>query len=228
MSQAANTKRFNKQVKNVLLSMNESKYVVRKKSEIFPLDVLRHNSFNVATLWAQGNASSMVIFPTRGDAQYQFDGREFYMKGIKINLQLTFAADRLASRVRLWYVQNTTGAADPTYDTFFRNEQNNVLLDMRNYANWPKTRYLGEIKPIRDYGGGRPQAVYRSYYLPFNKFLQCESNFNGDGAMDNNEIPKLSEKGYLIWVAYDDQGSLGTDELVTSIEGTFTTYFKDT
>lgn len=215
-------------MKSVLLSMNESKYVVRKKAEIFPLDVLRHNTFNVAQLWAQGNVASMKIFPTRGDSQYQFDGREFYMKGIKVNLQLTFAGDRLASRVRLWYVQNTTGAADPTYDTFFRNEQNNVLLDMRNYANWPKTRYLGEIKPIRDYGSGRPQSVYRSYYLPFNKFFQCESNYDGDGSMDNNEMPKLPEKGYLIWVAYDDQGSLGTDELVTSIEGTFTTYFKDT
>jgi len=228
MSAAANTKKFNTQVKSVLLGMNESKYVVRKKSEVFPLDVLRHNTFNVAQLWAQGNAASMNIFPTRGDSQYQFDGREFYMKGIKINLQLTFAADRLASRVRLWYVQNSTGAADPTYDTFFRNEQNNVLLDMRNNQNWPKTRYLGEIRPRRDYGGGRPQAVLRSYYLPFNKFLAFEANFNGDGAMDNNEIPKLAEKGYLIWVAYDDQGSIGTDNLVTSIEGTFTTYFKDT
>ena len=104
MSKAANTKAFNTQVKSVLLGMNESKYVVRKKSEVFPLDVLRHNTFNVAQLWAQGNAASMNIFPTRGDAQFQFDGREFYLKGIKLNLQLTFAADRLASRVRVWYV----------------------------------------------------------------------------------------------------------------------------
>ena len=228
MSKAANTKKFNQQVKNVLLGMNESKYVVRKKEEIFPLNVLRHNTFNVAQMWAQGNAASMVLFPTRGDSQTSFDGREFYMKGIKINLQLTFAQDRLASRVRLWYVQNTTGAADPTYDTFFRNEQNNVLLDMRNNQNWPKTRYLGEIRPRRDYGGGRPQAVLRSYYLPFNKFLAVEANTSGDASVDENEIPKLAEKGYLIWVAYDDQGSIGLDELVTGIEGTFTTYFKDT
>jgi len=208
--------------------MNESKYLVHKKSEIFPLDVLRHNTFNVAQLWAQGNAGSMLLFPSRGNSQSQFDGREYYMKGIKINLQLTFAADRLGSRVRIWYVQNTTGAADPTYETFFRDEQSNVLMDMRNNQNWPKTKYLGEIRPRRDYGAGRPQAVLRDYYLPFNKFFAVEGNVADDVAVDNTEIPKLSEKGYLIFVAYDDQGSIGTDNLVTSIEGTFTTYFKDT
>ena len=228
MSQASNTARFNKQVKSVLLGMNESKYKVANINDIAPLSILRHNSFNVMSLWGQGFTSTMSIFPGRGDSQETIDGREFYMKGIKINLQLTFAADRLASRVRVWYVQNTTGAPDPTYDTFFRNEANNVMLDMRNNQNWPKTRYLGEIRPKRDYGAGRPQSVYRSYYMPFNKFLQYEGNVASDGSFSTTSIAKLPEKGYLVWVAYDDQGSLGTDNLVTNIEGTLTTYFKDT
>jgi len=215
-------------VKNVLLGMNESKYIVQQKSNIFPLDILRHNSFNVAKLWDQGVAANMRLFPNRGDEQDQFDGREFYMKGIKFSMQLTFAADRLASRVRVWYSTSNPANIDPSYDDFFRNSQNNVMLDVRNNQNWPKARYLGEIRPIKDYGGGRPQSVYRNYYLPFNKFVRYEANIGDDGVINNTRFTNVPEKGYFIFVAYDDQGSTLLDNLVTSIEGTFTTYFKDT
>lgn len=241
MKARENTRNFNKQVKNVLLDMEESRYFVTNWSGI-PSTVasMNHNSFYVAQLWAQGSAGGMVLFPqSRSVTQNAFTGREYYMKGIKISLQFTFPYDRLGTRVRIWYVQNTTGAADPTYSSFFRDSLNNVIIDPRNPKNWPKTKYLGEVRPRvlqTTFGtladgtgsiGGRPCSVIRNYYLPFNKMFECEANDGSDTDILVTNVPKLTEKGYLVMVAYNEQGAAVTDTVVTNIEGVLTTYFKD-
>uniref|UniRef100_UPI004047A00F hypothetical protein n=1 Tax=Rheinheimera sp. TaxID=1869214 RepID=UPI004047A00F len=190
MKAASNTRRFNQQVKNVLLQQTESKYYCTTWANIpAPVTSMKHNSFYLAQLWSQGSGGSMNLFPQfRGDNQNQFEGREYYMKGLKISLQITFPYDRLGTRVRIWYVQNTTGDADPTYNTFFRDSLNNVMIDPRNAKNWPKTKYLGEIRPkvyqttfgvLADGNGvigGRPCSVLRNYYLPFNTMFEMKAN----------------------------------------------------
>lgn len=241
MRTESNTRKFNEQVKNVLLSQIEPKHYCTNWANLpGPVTAMFHNNFYVAQLWGQGNASSMNIFPQyRGDNQNQFEGREYYMKGIKLSLQFTFPYDRLGTRVRIWYVQNTTGDADPVYNTFFRDSLDNVMLDQRNSKNWPKTKYLGEIRPKvfqTTFGtladgtgtiGGRPCSVIRNYYLPFNKTFEMKGNVGNDNSVDPTNIPKLAEKGYLVMVAYNEQGALSTDQVVSNIEGVCTTYFKD-
>lgn len=249
MKAASNTRRFNQQVKNVLLQQTESKYYCTTWANIpAPVTSMKHNSFYLAQLWGQGSGGSMNLFPQfRGDNQNQFEGREYYMKGLKISLQFTFPYDRLGTRVRIWYVQNTTGDADPTYNTFFRDSLNNVMIDPRNAKNWPKTKYLGEVRPRvlqTTFGvltaeggviGGRPCSVLRNYYLPFNTMFEMKANVGNDNGVDPTNIPKLAEKGYLVMVAYNEQGAITPsiippevgDTVVTNIEGVITTYFKD-
>uniref|UniRef100_UPI0040473E00 hypothetical protein n=1 Tax=Rheinheimera sp. TaxID=1869214 RepID=UPI0040473E00 len=56
-----------------------------------------------------------------------------------------------------------------------------------------------------------------------------------DNGVDPTNIPKLAEKGYLVMVAYNEQGAetpsiippVAGDTVVTNIEGVITTYFKD-
>lgn len=241
IAQAKSTKKFNTQVKNVMLAMEETKYKTTAYSSL-PVTVasINHNSLAVVKLWEQGAATTMVLFPnTQGDAQNQVIGREYYGMTLKLSLQFTFPYDRLGTTVKVWYVPVKTGQPEPSYDEFFRNVSGNVMLDPRNMQNFPYAKYLGSFRPrVRQttFGelidgtgsiGGRDATVVKSYRIPFNKFFKLRSNTINDGTVDFNDIPMLAEKGFLVMTAYNEEKAVATDTVVSNIEGAITFSFKD-
>jgi len=64
MAQAKTTARFNTQVKNVMLGMEETKY---KTSDLGVLPQfyrsMYHNNLTVFKLWEQGSNATMALFP---------------------------------------------------------------------------------------------------------------------------------------------------------------------
>jgi len=222
--------------------MNETKYKTTQYIETGVaadmVGYLDHNSINTHALWKQGSASTFKIFPSRGDAQNQMEGKEFYLKGIKLRLQLTFAGDRLRSKVKMWYVPNKNDIT-PVYANFQQNVTGNVMMDPINLKNFPGTRFLGTIKvpngtnvqgvtgAVEPFASGtRPVSVMFNKFISFNKYVTYKQN-NDDSSIDTQKIPALPEQGWLLFATYDDQGSLETDTCVTNIEGAVTTYFKD-
>ena len=122
MAQAKSTKRFNTQVKNVMLSMEETKYKTTPYSSLpTSFSNIFHNSVRAVKLWEQGSNGGMVVFPLdQGDDVNQFIGKEYYAKTLKLSMQFTFPYDRLGTTVKLWYVPVKTGQPDPSYTEFFR------------------------------------------------------------------------------------------------------------
>jgi hypothetical protein len=241
IAQAKSTKRFNNQVKNVMLAMEETRYKTTNLTSLPTYTTtMYHNSLTVWKLWDQGSGADMVLFPlSRGTDQSQFEGREYYAKTLKIDLQFTFPYDRLGSTVKVWYVPVKTQQPEPSYNEFFRNVSGNIMLDPRNMANFPYAKYLGSFKPkvrqttfgtlVNGSGvlGGRDATVVKSYRIPFNKFFKMRSNVSGDGDFDSNDIPNLVEKGFLVFSAYNEEGAVILDQVVSNVEGAFTFSFKD-
>lgn len=241
IAQAKSTKRFNTQVKNVMLAMEETKYKTTPYSSLpVPISSMNHNTLNTVKLWEQGAAGTMVIFPLgRGDDQDQFIGREYYAKTLKLSMQFTFPYDRLGTTVKVWYVPVKTGQPEPVYNEFLRNVSGNVMLDPRNMQNFPYAKYLGSFRPRviqSTFGelldgtgsiGGRPATVVKTFNIPFNKFFKLRSNVANDADVDTNDIPNLAEKGFLVMTAYNQQGALASDTVVSNIEGAITFSFKD-
>jgi hypothetical protein len=241
IAQAKSTKKFNTQVRNVMLAMEETKYKTTAYSAL-PATVasINHNTLAVVKLWEQGSNGTMVIFPLgRGDDQDQFIGREYYAKTLKLSMQFTFPYDRLGTTVKIWYVPVKTGQPEPSATEFFRNISGNVMLDPRNMQNFPFAKYLGSFRPRvvqSTFGelldgtgsiGGRPATVVKTYNIPFNKFFKLRSNVASDADVDPNDIPNLAEKGFIVMTAYNEQGALASDEVVSNIEGAITFSFKD-
>jgi hypothetical protein len=242
VAQAKSTKRFNTQVKNVMLNMEETKYKTTKFSDLPATQALmKHDSLAAIKLWEQGGGSSMRIFPQfQGDGQEQFIGREYYAKTLKIQLQFTFPYDRLGTLVKCWYVPVKTGIPEPTKTEFFQAVMGNVMIDPRNMQNYPYAKYLGSFRPrvlqttfgtlTPELGGeigGRPATVIKTWNIPFNKFFKLRSNVNGDGMYDADEIPTLPEKGFLVMTAYNQQEAGLDDTVVSNMEGVVTFSWKD-
>ena len=237
------TSNFNKQVRSVLMAETETKYITKKWADL-PITVgaMTHNTLRFAYLWKQGAEGDMTIWPNRGggyDTQTNIDGREFYAKGLKVQLQFTIPYDRLDTTVKVWYLPMQTGVPDPASNTFFRDTLGNVMIDPRNMANY-KARYLGSVRPrprqfpfgetVAGEGeeGGRAYSTIRSYYIPFNRTLRYRSNIGSDEQMDNGEITNLSEKGLIVFTAYNQENAVsGEDTVLSNIEGVVTTVFKD-
>jgi len=241
MAQAKTTARFNTQVKNVMLGMEETKY---KTSDLGVLPqfyrTMYHNNLTVFKLWEQGSNATMALFPlTQGDGQDEIIGREYYANTLKMDLQFTFPYDRLGSTVKVWYVPVKTGGPEPSYTEFFRNVSGNIMLDPRNMQNFPYAKYLGSFKPkvrqttfgtlVNGNGvlGGRDATVIKSYRISFNKFFKLRSNITNDGSFAPFDIPNMPEKGFLVFSAYNEEGALETDQVISNIEGAFTFSYKD-
>jgi hypothetical protein len=240
-AQAKSTKMFNTQVKNVMLGMEETKY---KTNDLGALPqftrTMYHNTLTVWKLWEQGSNSTMTLFPVQqGDTQVNIIGREYYAKTLKMDLQFTFPYDRLGSTIKVWYVPMKTGSPEPSYGEFFRDVSGNIMLDPRNMQNYPYAKYLGSFRPrvrqttfgtlVNGNGvlGGRDATVVKSYRIPFNRFFKLRSNVSSDAMVDYNDIPNLAEKGFLVFSAYNEEGALATDQVVSNVEGAFTFSYKD-
>lgn len=235
------TNLFNKQVKSVVLGLEETKYKTTRWADL-PLTVanMNHNTLAKVKLWEQGSSGGMVIFPqAAGTLQDKVQGREYYALGAKINLELTFPYDRMDTIVKLWYVPIRTGIPDPDVGEFFRQTLGNVMMDPRNMANYPYAKYLGMIRPRTQqhtFGtlasgtgilGGRNSTKMVQYYIPFNKTFKCRSNVGSDSMIDYDDIPNIPEKAFIVMTAYNEQGSTSLDQVVTNIEGVITFSFKD-
>lgn len=241
VAQSKSTARFNTQVKNVMLGMEETKYKTNDLGAIPSFTrTMYHNGLTVFKLWEQGSNATMPLFPlVQGDGQADIIGREYYAKTLKIDLQFTFPYDRLGSTIKVWYVPSKTGQPEPSYDEFFRNVSGNIMLDPRNMSNYPYAKYLGSFKPrvrqttfgtlVNGNGvlGGRDATVVKSYRIPFNKFFKLRSNVGSDAMVDYNDIPNLAEKGFLVFSAYNEESALVTDQVVSNVEGAFTFSYKD-
>ncbi|AJP36395.1 putative capsid protein [Avon-Heathcote Estuary associated circular virus 10] len=241
VAQAKSTARFNTQVKNVMLAMEETKY---KTTNLTGLPAyattMYHNKLTSFKLWEQGSNGTMALFPLqRGTDQDEIVGREYYAKSLKIDLQFTFPYDRLGSTIKVWYVPVKTGQPEPAYDEFFRNTSGNIMLDPRNMQNYPYAKYLGSFRPrvkqttfgtlVNGNGvlGGRDATVVKSYRISFNKFFKLRSNVGGDAEIDFNDIPNLAEKAFLVFTAYNEEAALETDQVISNVEGAFTFSYKD-
>lgn len=225
----------------MVLGLEETKYKTTKLDQL-PLTAttINHNTVQLFKVWEQGSAGGMVVFPqAAGTLQNAIQGREYYAQGLKLNIEFTFPFDRLDTIVKLWYVPVTTGIPDPTYSEFFRDTLGNVMMDPRNMANYPRAKYLGSIRPrtrqpafatlLNGSGviGGRPVTEMRSYYFPMNKTFKLRSNVGSDSMVDYNDVTNLAEKAFLVMTAYNEQGAIITDTVVTNMEGVFTFSYKD-
>lgn len=210
-----------KYVRKAIKNGQETKHVIQPYNR----QTLYHNGGTSGVSGAcQFNLLGSGNLPSQGDAETNRDGNKIFIKGVRLNMLITFPYDRLASKV-IMYVLRVNKGYNPlgAYSNMFDTVSSNWLLDSidtgRVKVLAKKIFSCGKINPnVPVAGANREITIPRVYYIKFNKVM----TFHDDNVNDN-----LTPYDYVcVFAGYDAWGSLSSD-IVSYVKLDQKLYFKD-
>lgn len=208
-------------VRRAIKNREETKFIIQPYNR----QTLYHNGGTSGVSGAcQFNLIGSANLPTQGDEDTNRDGNKILVKGVRLNMLITFPYDRLASKVIMYVVRvhkgyNPLGA----YTNLFDSVSSNWLLDSidtgRIKVYMKKVFTCGKINPnVPVAGANREITIPRVMYMKLNKVI----TFYDNGAQDHTYPYDF----IAIFAAYDAWGSLSSD-IVSYVKLDQKLYFKD-
>lgn len=210
-----------KYVRKAIKNAGETKFLIQGYNR----QTLYHNGGTSGVSGAcQFNLLAPGNLPVQGDEDTQRDGNKIIVKGVRLNMLITFPYDRLASKVILYVVRvykgyNPLGA----YANMFDSVSSNWLLDSidtgRVKVYYKKIFTCGKINPnVPVAGANREITIPRVMYIKLNKVI----NFLDNGSQDHSYPYDF----IVVAAAYDAWGSLSSDS-IAYLKLDQKLYFKD-
>lgn len=208
-------------VRKAMKSQGETKHVIQPYNR----QTLYHNGGTSGVSGAcQFNLLGSGNLPSQGDNESNRDGNKILIRGVRMNMLITFPYDRLASKV-IMYILRVNKGYNPlgAYGNLFDSLSSNWLLDSVDTARVKvlkkKIFTVGRINPnVPVAGANREVTIPFVYYLKLNKYF----TFHDDNTNDN-----LQPYDYVcVFAGYDAWGSLASD-IVSYVKLDQKIYFKD-
>jgi len=225
--------KFQRGVRSVIFKTCEKKYREATINYAAGTDIQStaapwyHNTLPFVNLWAMPlgtGTNGTRLMPTQGMTDGNRIGDEIYATGISVRLMFNVPSDRRTTSLRCWFLPWNSVQGNPTDKTqFFHGLINNVMLDKVQTDRWPGLKYLGTFKnsdPDNTTTIAHGQ-IYVNLWIP----IKRKVTFITDG--DTVTARGLKEHGTLIFAPYDKIGSLESDQLITSYQGSATLHYKD-
>ena len=222
-----------KMIRNVQLSQAETNY----RSLQITGSAMAHDSIKTFPIW--GPLAS--VFPTQGTADDERVGDRITASTLKIRLALTVPWDRKNVKVKMYYLPYNSDQGDPTsYNQLFNNITGNSMLDPINFKRWKGIRYLGMYRPAdNDAATFRVVNTSSSSDLPeadqiasnsatilINKTIKINRKCWFQDATDQ-QPSNFRENGTILLLPYATQNTTTLDNVILSMEGAYTLYYKD-
>ncbi|KAJ1463805.1 hypothetical protein T484DRAFT_3650080 [Baffinella frigidus] len=220
---ASSSRRFNKQVLNVIKRTAEPKELHTKLTSI---NTMNHNSFNIQAMYDRNG--SHATWPLQGDGTNQRNGNEIYAKGFMIRGSMCFAGDRRGSTLRFYLVNPKDNTVLLNYEKMFQPITNSVAIDPLNRTNYPSAKLIGTYTvpdvsaPTMSVDGNFELIdtnVLIKKWIPFNKKIKF---LDGTNAPTN-----INAYMALIVTCYDHNSASETDECVKATDLMMSFYYSD-
>lgn len=226
-----------KLIKSVTMKQSETKF----KSRDLIYSTMAHDSIVKIPIWDKDAIfQPKSILPQQGITDATRIGDRIMASKIKLRLHFDIPYDRNNVKLKLYFLEYNSDQGTPTdYATFFHNVTGNSRLDPVQFKRWGKyLKYLGDYRP-RDndarlfytYHGnesapsGATTATNTStIYVKKDIYLNRKVYFTSDGAMTPSN---LKENGCLLILPYASANTSTGDNVVLSMEGASTLYYKD-
>lgn len=222
--------KMTKMIKAIQLNEQETNY----KSIATSSSALNHDSINEFKMWS----STTSVFPALGTGDGARIGDRIYPKGIRVRMALDVPWDRKNVKVKAYYLPYNSDQGSPTtYGQLFHNVAGNSRLDPIQFKRWKGIKYLGTFKPkdptptYMTYDGneGAPSSSHvsgQTVSIYINRFIKLNRKvwFNTDSSLQPSN---LKENGSILLLPYATINTATTDNVILSMEGAFTVYYKD-
>lgn len=211
-----------KTVRKYLRNKDETKFVI--------------NGYNRQTLYHNGGTSGVSgacqfnllgtgNLPIQGDEDTQRDGTKIQLRGVRLNILITFPYDRLASKVIMYLIRVNKGYNPlSSYSHMFDLVSSNWLLDSIDTG---RVKVLKKrIFQIKNINPNVPVAgANREITIPFKHWVSLKGKtmtFNENNSNDNT----FPYDYIAVFAGYDAWGSL-TSDIVSYVKVDQKLYFKD-
>lgn len=225
-------------IKSINLKQSETKY----KSRNLSYATINHNAIAKIPIWDKdATFFPESILPTQGLQDKDRVGDRIH--GLKIKLRASFDIpyDRNNCKLKIYFLEYNSDQGDPTDRAqLFHDVTGSTRLDPVQFKRWGKSlRYLGDFKPKDMDANFMVQTTYTNVsappanavsantatiYVNRDIYLNRKIFFTTDGAMTPSS---LKENGCLLIIPYATHNTSESDNVVLSMKGAATLYFKD-
>lgn len=209
-------------VRRALKNKDETKFVINGYSR----QTLYHNGgTNGVSGACQFNMLAPSNLPITGDEDTQRDGTKIQLRGVRLNILITFPYDRLASKVVMYVIRVNKGYNPlSSYSHMFDLVSTNWLLDSIDTG---RVKVLKKrIFQIKNINPNVPVAgANREITIPYKHWVNLKGKtiqFNENNTNDNT----FPYDYIAVFAGYDAWGSL-TSDIVSYVKLDQKLYFKD-